>query len=366
MKNHKKLQLIIASVIAFICETFVPVFTAPAYAAAPPQFTQAFLRLDRHAALAETGGTICATTNVTTTTVAYIEIVFPTQTGTDFVVDSTAAHWATDTTNLPTGATIWPGVGLAATSVTGHTVRFTSTDLTANTQYCFKFVSGTGASDRTLKNGSAGNSLTGTIHTLESDGTTIVHETNYATSVITDDQITVSAVVPPTFVFTLSGNTDGFGSNLDPSVVKSTSGRTISVTTNAKGGWVGWVKDSNQGLYSTTANYTIPTAGTVNGTPSSLAANSEGFVMDADLTTDAAGGCTVAIDAEYNGATGSPSVSGGTLSANFQPFVACTGAAPATSNGDVVTLIERASIAGGTPAGSDYTDVLTIVAAGNF
>jgi hypothetical protein len=170
-------------------------------------------------------------------------------------------------------------------------------------------------------------------------------------------------VVPPTFVFALSGNTDTFPSNLDPAALKSTAGRTVSVTTNAKGGWIGWVKDSQQGLFSATANYTIPASGTVDGAPSTLTTGTEGYVLDADLTTDAAGGCTVAIDAEYNGATTS---AGGTLSANFQPFVACTGTAPATSNGDVITLIERASIAGGTPAGSDYTDIITVVGAGNF
>ncbi len=361
-----KLKLIAAAIAALMAEILAPTLAGKASAAAPPQFTQAFLRLNRHMTGLDTGGTICATTPTTTTTVAFIEIVFPTQTGPDFTVDTTTAHWITSTTNLPAGATAWPGIGSTASTVVGHTVRFASTDMTASTQYCFNFAEGTGPSDRTLLNGSSGNSLTGTIHTLESDGTTVVHETNYATAIIANDQITVSAVVPPTFVFSLSGNTDGFGSNLDPATIKSTAGRTVSVTTNAKGGWIGWVKDSQQGLYSATANYTIATSGTVNATPSSLTTNSEGYVLDADLTTDAAGGCAVAIDAEYNGVTGSPSVSGGTLSANFQPFVACTGAPPATSNGDVVTLIERASIAGGTPAGSDYTDIITVVAAGNF
>jgi hypothetical protein len=199
------------------------------------------------------------------------------------------------------------------------------------------------------------------------DGSAVaINETNYAVAIIVNDQIVVSAVVPPTFVFALSGNVDTFPSNLDPANVLSTAGRTVSITTNAKGGWIGWVKDSQQGLYSTDANYKINTTGTVNGAPDTLVSNTEGYVIDADMTNDAGGGCTVAIAAEYNGPTGTPSVSGGTLSANFQPFASCTGAPPATSNGDIVTLIERASISGGTPAGSDYSDTITVVASGNF
>ncbi len=353
--TNRKLQLTLVPVIALLLQLFVPVFGGIAHAA-PPQFTQAFLRLDRMKASEPTGGTICATSPTTTTTVVDFQITFPTQTGTDFTVDSTAANWTVTTTNLPAGASAWPGIG-TATNVTGKTVTFPSNDMTASTQYCFNF-SGT----NTLTNGSAGNSLTGTMHT-RTITPTVVHETNYAVAVVTNDQIIVSAVVPPTFVFSLSGNTDTFPGNLDPANVLSTAGRTVSVTTNAKGGWIGWVKDSEQGLYSTDANYTINTSGTVDGTPSTLTNNSEGYVLDADVTTDAAGGCTVAADPEYDGTTTSE---GGTLSANFQPFVACTGAAPATSNGDVVTLIERASIAGGTPAGSDYTDIITVVAAGNF
>ncbi|HEY6736426.1 MAG TPA: hypothetical protein VI322_01790 [Candidatus Saccharimonadia bacterium] len=353
--SNQKLKLAIATIAALSAEVFAPMFSGTVSAAPPPQFTQSYLRLDRMKELTATGGTICAQPR-TTATEADFQITFPTQTGTDFVVNGTASNWTVTTSNLPAGSTAWPGIN-TATAVSGHTVTFPSNDLTVGTLYCFNF-SGT----NTLTNGSAGNSLTGFMHTRTA-GAAVIDETNYAVALITDDQIVVSAVVPPTFVFALSGNTDTFPSNLDPASIKSTAGRTFSITTNAKGGWIAWAKDSQQGLFSASANYTIPTSGTVDGTPSTLATNSEGYVLDADMTTDAAGGCTVAIDAEYNGATTS---AGGTLSANFQPVAACTGTAPATSNGDVITLIERASIAGGTPAGSDYTDTITVVAAGNF
>jgi hypothetical protein len=73
-------------------------------------------------------------------------------------------------------------------------------------------------------------------------------------------------VVPPTFIFTLNGNTDSFSvpsaGNLDPSVIKSTGGRTVTITTNAPGGWIAWAKGDYAGLHSVTANYTIPSTDT--------------------------------------------------------------------------------------------------------
>lgn len=360
----RKLKLVVTSIAALAAELLAPTLVGVAHAAPAPQFTQAYIRLNHHKALAETGGTICATPSIADNA-SFIEITFPTQgTGTDFIVNSTASHWTTTTTNLPAGATAWPGIG-TATTVSGKTVRFPSTALTQSTFYCFNFAEGTGASDRTLKNGSAGNSLTGAIHTLDSVGTTIQEETFYATALIADDQVVVSAVVPPNFIFSLSGNTDAFIGNLDPLNIISTTGVTFSVITNAKSGWIGWVKDSQAGLYSATANYKINTAGSLDATPTTLTANgsTEGYVMDSDIVTDATGGCTVGVDPEYDGTT---TAAGGTLSTNFQPVAACTGVPPATSNGDTVRLTERATIAGGTPAGSDYTDVLTVVAAGNF
>lgn len=360
-----KVKLVVAAIAALAAELLAPALNGIAQAAPPPQFTQAYLRLDRHKALTATGGTVCATPSTTSAIYGDVEVTFPTQgTGTDFVVNSTAANWIVDSTALPTGSTFWPGMTsgtTAASAVTGHTVTWPSGNMTQGTFYCFHFTD-----TSTLTNGSAGNPLTGAIHTRDNTGTpAIINETLYATALIADDQIVVSAVVPPNFTFTLAGNTDAFTTNLNPSSIVSTTGVSYSISTNAKSGWISWFKSANAGLTSATASYTITSKGSIDATPTTLVANGalEDYVMDADIVTDAAGGCTVAIDAEYNGATTSD---GGTISSNFQPSAACTGAAPATSNGDTVKLIERATIAGGTPAGSDYSDVITVVAAGNF
>jgi hypothetical protein len=63
--------------------------------------------------------------------------------------------------------------------------------------------------------------------------------------------------------------------------------------------------------------------------------------------------------AEYNGTN---STSGGALSTTFQPIAAANG----TTDGDVLTLIERAKITAVQAAATDYTDTLTVVAAGRF
>ena len=360
MTKHKT-KLIVAAIAALAAEVVSPVLSGHALAS-PPQFTQAFIRLDRLKQNTPTGGTICATVPTTTTTAATVVVNFPAT----YTVVGTPANWTTSVTNMPTYggtlATAWPSIQANATSATtpANVVTWTTGNLTAATPYCFNF-----SAVNTLTTAAAAANNQQAQLTVEDGGSAALYQTNIALANITDDQIVVSAVVPPTFIFALSGNTDTFPGNLDPATVMHTAGRTASVTTNAKGGWIGWVKDSQQGLFSATANYTIATAGVVDGVPSTLVTNSEGYVLDSILTTDAAGGCTVAVDPEYNGGLAT-SASGGTLSANFQPYAACTGAPPATSNGDVITLVEKASIAGGTPAGSDYTDIITVVAAGNF
>ena len=245
-----------------------------------------------------------------------------------------------------TGFTGLPGSITAAGSSATVTISAV-TALSATTTYCVDLTSASAVTTATA----------GEYHptiTVGSDSTTTSVRT------ISNDQVVVSAVVPPSFNFVLDGNTTSFTANLDSTAVRSTTGRTITITTNAANGWVAWIKDLNQGLQSAVASKTIATSGTINATPNTLSAGTEGYVLDADLTTDAASGGTVTIAAEYNGGANA----GGTLSSSFQPIATSTGTAG--GSGDVITLVGKAAIAGDTPAAADYTDTWTIIGAGTF
>jgi hypothetical protein len=331
----------------------------PQGAEAAGNLTSSFIRIDRMKVNTATGGMVCAKP-ATTATEAKVLITFPST----YTLNTTASNWTVTTTNLYPGSTIWPGIGTATTvSNAAHTALFPSNDLAVGTLYCFNF-----AAVNTLTTAAAAaNSQQASIETQDSGGTPI-DDGFIALANNTDDTIVITAVVPPSFIFTLSGYTDTFAANLDPLSVVSTAGVTATVTTNAKGGWIAWAKDLFQGLHSTAATYTIPTAGTVGDAASTqLTPGTEGYVMDSIMTTDAAGGCTVGIDADYDGTSqAQPTRSGGTLASTYQRIASCTGAAPATANGDVITMTERAAISGVTPAGTDYTDSITVVGAGNF
>lgn len=320
---------------------------APAHAA---NLGQSMVRLDRLKASTATGGTVCAkstTASVETT----VKVTFPT----GFTVNSTAGNWTVTTTNLPSGSTAWIGIGTAS-AVSGQDVTFPSGDMVVGTLYCFNF---TGTS--TLTTGTAGNDKTGVV-TTQLAGPTTIDTGAYALSIVSDDQIVVTATVPATFSFALSGNTDTFTTNLGTTTV-STSGRTVTISTNAASGWVAWVKSANAALTSASTSASIATAGSIDDAPTDLA-SATGYVLDVDVTTDSGTGSgtvsqAAGYGAEYNGTN---STSGGTLSTTFQPIAASSG----TTDGDVLTLTERAKISAVQAAATDYTDTLTVVAAGRF
>ncbi len=227
------------------------------------------------------------------------------------------------------------------------------TNLSASTWYGFNIATG-------VTNGSAAQYVN-SITTLTS-GDATVDTKQVATRVIADDQIVITAVVPPTFNFTLSGNTDAFTSSLSVSSVVSTTGVTATLVTNGGNGWIAWVKSANAALSSAAASYTIDSAGdATNATPTTLSTGSEDYVLDVDLTTDSgtAGSGTVTVAGEYNGDSTSK---GGTLTTGYTKIASADG----PTDGDVLTLIERATISGMTPAATDYTDTLTVVGAGVF
>jgi hypothetical protein len=336
------------NVLAYVTVLVTPLFLVPQANAAGLQ--QTYVRLDRLEASTITGGMVCAKP-ATVGTETTVKVSFPT----GFTVNGTAGNWTTTTSNLPSGATAWPGIG-TATLVASQDVTFASTDLTVGTLYCFNF-----SGSSTLTTGTAGNDKTGVV-TTQAAGPTTIDSSGYALSIVSDDQIVVSATVPALFSFALSGNTDSFVSNLSTTTT-STTGRTVTLTTNANAGWIAWVKSATATLNSASISKNIPTAGTINDAPNDLASTT-GYVLDVDVTTDSGTGTgTVSqgagYGAEYNGTN---ATSGGTLSTTFQPIAASSG----TTGGDVLTLIERAKITAVQEAATDYTDTLTVIAAGRF
>ncbi len=317
-----------------------------------------YIRLDRVKASTATTGLVCATTpSADNGTEASVKVTFPT----GFTVSTTTSNWTVATTSIPSGATAWPGIG-TATAASGQDVTFPSNALGTSTLYCFRWTN-----SAALSNSSAGDSKSGVITTQTSAPATI-DSGNYAVSVISDDQISVTATVPLIFTLALSGNTMPLGT-LSTSTVTSSTARTLTIGTNGIAGWIAWIQGTNGtstigALHSTIANADINAPGScADNTPSDLASTT-GYVVDVDITTDSSNGTgTVSqasnFGAEYNGTN---TTSGGSPCTAMQPIAASNG----TTDGDVLTLTARAKVTAYQAAASDYADTLTVVATGRF
>lgn len=307
----------------------------------------AFVRFDRMKVSSPTTGTICAKPT-TASTEASVVVNFPA----GYTVSGTVGNWTVSTTNLawPTGGTAWPGIG-TATTATGQDVTFPSTELTVGTLYCFNWTNQAAVS----VSSSATANNAGTITTRDS-GLATIDSGSYNTASINDDQVVVTATVPELFSFALSANTDSFASALSPSsVVSSQTPRSVTVNTNAKGGWSVWARDANTGLSSASASKVI--ASRTPGTNSTLTSGTEGYNTGV-TSTQTAGTGTITVATAFAG-TG---FTGGGLDSTYRQLASSTG----TADTAVLTLKNNASISNITPAATDYTDTITIVAAGLF
>lgn len=327
---------------------------------------EAYVRLDRMSVSTATGGLICAKPG-TTGSISDVQVAFPNGNGTTtgYSVNTTAGNWTVTTSNLPSGATAWPNIS-TATAVSSQVVTFAvspATSVTAGTLYCFNF----SATSTLTSRANAASSLTGTI-TTRSSGTPVDTKT-FALATVSNDQVEITASVPPTFTFSLGANTDTFAADLSTSVT-STTGVTASVGTNAANGWIAWVKGANNdggfsSLYSTssTARISRVSGATIDDTPESLAATT-GYVLDVNVTDSGTAGTgtvsqSAGYGAEYNG---TDTNSGGTVSMNFEPVASANG----PTDNDQLTFIARAKITSLQKAAGDYKDTLTIVAAARY
>jgi hypothetical protein len=311
--------------------------------------TNSYVRLNRMAAGSTAGGRVVFKTagaGATSVAINFNGADTTTWTGSSGLVN---AAQTTSVATCPgeTGVTALPGT--LAASGAGSTITITGvTALSASTSYCVDLTSASAVTDATA----------GEYHptiTAGSDSTTVAVRT------VSNDQIVVSAVVPPTFNFVLDNNTDNFTGNLSPSSVVSTGGRTVTVNTNAKTGWIAWAKDSSTGLNSASQAKTI--ASTTPGTTASLSAGSEGYIFGITSITQGSGaGTTTAATAYDATAGGGNNASGSGLDSTIRQIASSNG----TASGAVLTVKERAAVASTTPAGSDYTDTVTVIGAGSF
>jgi hypothetical protein len=243
-------------------------------------------------------------------------------------------------------ATALPGT-LTPTVATNVITVGGVTALTPGTTYCVDFNSSTAVTNATV----------GEYHptiTIGSDSSTVAVRT------ISNDAVTVNANVPPTFNFVLSSNTDNFTSNLSTTGPVDTTGVTATINTNAKTGWFVWAKDQNAGLSSATQSKLIASTSPGNASVQTLANNTEGYLLGITAITQGTGAGTASATAGYDGSGGAGKGDG--LDTSFRQIASSNG----TAANAVLTIKERASIAGTTPASSDYTDTITLLGAGNF
>ncbi len=175
------------------------------------------------------------------------------------------------------------------------------------------------------------------------------------------DQVTVTASVSPNFNFALSSNSDTIPA-VDPTTIQTSAGVNMTVSTNSPLGYTAYVRSANGALVSATSPSTpISTGAYSNTTPNTLTPGTTDYTFVPSTGT----ACTLCTGTlTYNGGyTIASGTQGGAFNGtNFAAFVSRNG----YTNADVVSLKERITVANTVGYANDYTDTLTIVAAGNF
>jgi hypothetical protein len=359
-------------VLVLLAQVFVPFVMQHASAGS---LTSGMVRFDRMNASQATTGTVCATTNAVSQTEAAVAVTFPT----GYTLGAFGT-WSvgTTTTGWPAGAAAWPGITApsASNQISGQTVQFTSTNLTASTLYCFNW---TNTAALSIKSSATSNNV-GTITTCSnatdcagtgSGGTSSgnLDTSNYATASVDNtcgsgsqacDQIQVSASVNASFSFSLSATTAAL-STLSTSSPTESSAINASVSTNAAHGWQMWAADlsGTPGLRSTTASKTISYNPAAGSGPATLTAGNEGYNVGAGT---ASGTTCTSVTTDTNFASGGTQYRGGGLDGTLRSLAASTGVA----NACALPLRVNASISATTPAATDYASAVTVVAAGSF
>ena len=343
----------------FVAVAMFASFALPSFVSAAP-LNQAGVRLGRLGISATDQNDVLVTfkLNTTPTNVSKIRVAFPAgftiTTGTPTVV-------TTGFPQTPAGITPPPGTLTAtATAGTREIVVSGLTSASLNNTTLYGFIIPTGS----VQNPATAGQYNLTVASLTSaDG---LVDSSLAPIYITGasangDKVIISASVAPNFSFSLSGNSDTVP-QVDFTNTQTSSGITMVVGTNSPLGYTAYVKSANAQLQSASQPTTPITTGTFDGTPDALTPGTTNYTF-VPTTGTACTLCTGSI--VYNGeyATAGDITKGGAFNGtNFASFMSRTG----YTNSDTINLRERVTVANTIAYANDYTDTLTIVAAGNY
>lgn len=345
-KQGRKLALVGALLLAM--NVLVPAL------ASAGGLSHTYVRLNRMQAATATSFRVVFTTSATPGTVNQLVTDFGsswTSASTPGVVNATQTV-SSGSCAADTGATALPGTLTAAGSGTAITISGV-TALAASTAYCVDLTSSSAVT----------NPSTGSYYAVvstENSGT--VQDTSKVNiPIVTNDSITVTATVPPTFSFALDANTTAFTAQLSPGTKQTTTPRTLTINTNAKSGWVAWLRNSTStGLYSSSVNYSINPTTPGTAVNESTAPNTEQYVWGVSASTQTAGVGTTTLTSAYDATGGTNDGSG--VDQSYRQIASGNG----TTQNAVLTLKAAATISPITPAASDYSDTIQVIGAGNF
>jgi hypothetical protein len=279
--------------------------------------------------------------------------------GTGYTVDGTPANITVTTTGISSWdaecTNAWPGIGSAATGVSGNVVTFASTSLTQTNVYCFIITAG-------IDNPSSPGNYDITVASRESSAD--VDTGTMTLPIVDDDEITITASVG-TFVrcdvTTTSGsdNAVALGGLAYGTVTSSTDDIQIQGGTNAGEGMAWFYRSdaSNNGLYSSSQTDLLDGASaedTISATTADCDSSNPCFGIYYNGTTTADSGAFTA-DADFTGGTVTTDV-GPLTTQTYGEEVGNTGAAEASQV--TADFNVNATAAENSATASDYTETL--------
>ncbi len=252
----------------------------------------------------------------------------------------------------PSGAT-W------GAAVAGQIVTFTSDTDTITADKCVSIEIGTnatagGAGNAQITNPTAGNDIVINLATTTAADANI--DTGaLATSIISDDQVTVTATVDPTFTFTISSNSCALGTLSTANV--QTCSVTLTTSTNAVDGYTTTVVGTHVGdelYHADTVNY-IP-----NATGVQVNAGSSEFGIGTSKA-----GVDIVQETDCAGADGSPAADAESIDTNGDNVPASVASATGPVSGDAAIACFAGAIASTQAAGA-YSATVTFISTGTF